>query len=129
MTQESILGASKLVAFVATTDRAKARAFYEGVLGLRVVDDSPFAVVFDANGTMLRVTSVEKHSPAPFTVLGWEVASIETTVQRLNAAGVEFQRYPGMNDTDPLGIWRAPGGARIAWFKDPDGNVLSLTQF
>src|ERR1700733_13499497 len=125
MANESILGTSKLVAFVATTDSSKARAFYEGVLGLRLVEDEqPFAHVFDANGIMLRVTAVQKHNPAPFTVLGWGVESIKHTVERLTAAGVEFQRYPGINDGDPKGIWTAPGGAQVAWFKDPDGNVL-----
>lgn len=130
MAQESILGTSKLVAFVATTDPEKARAFYQGVLGLRLVEDEkPFALIFDAHGIMLRVTAVHKHHPATFTVLGWDVASIEATVERLTAAGVEFQRYPGINDGDPKGIWQAPGGARVAWFKDLDGNVLSVTQF
>ena len=130
METESILGSSKLVAFVPTTDPAKARAFYEDLLGLRLVaDEKPFALVFDANGTMLRVTTVAEHQPAPFTVLGWEVDDIESTVKRLSAPGVEFQRYPGLNDSNPLGIWTAPSGARIAWFHDPDNNVLSLTQF
>jgi len=130
MTQKSILGTSKLVAFAPVTDPVKARAFYEGVLGLHLVEDQkPFALVFDANGTMLRVTPVGKHQPASFTVLGWEVESIKATVKRLQSAGVEFQRYAGLNDNDPLGIWTAPGGARIAWFHDPDGNVLSLTEF
>ena len=127
---KSILGGSKLVAFAATTDAVKARAFYEDVLGLRLVEDAkPFAQVFDANGTMLRVTTVHEHHPAAFTVLGWEVESIESTVEQLTAAGVVFQRYPGLNDSDPLGIWTSPSGARIAWFQDPDGNVLSVTQF
>jgi catechol 2,3-dioxygenase-like lactoylglutathione lyase family enzyme len=127
---KSILGGSKLVAFVPTTDPVRARAFYEDVLGLRLVEDAkPFAQVFDANGTMLRVTTVHEHHPAAFTVLGWEVESIESTVEQLTAAGVVFQRYPGLNDSDPLGIWTSPSGARIAWFQDPDGNVLSLTQF
>jgi catechol 2,3-dioxygenase-like lactoylglutathione lyase family enzyme len=130
MTQESILGTGKLVAFVATTDSIRARAFYEGLLGLRLVEDEqPFALVLDANGVMLRVTDVHEHNPAPFTVLGWGVASIENTVEQLTSAGVEFQRYPGINDGDPKGIWNAPSGARVAWFKDPDGNVLSVTQF
>jgi len=127
---KSILGGSKLVAFAATTDAVKARAFYEDVLGLRLVEDAkPFALVFDANGTMLRVTTVAEHTPVPFTVLGWDVESIESTVEQLTAAGVVFQRYPGLNDSDPLGIWTSPSGARIAWFNDPDGNVLSVTQF
>ena len=130
MANESILGGSELVAFAPTTDPAKARAFYEGVLGLRLVaDEKPFALVFDANGTMLRVTTVHELHPHPFTVLGWHVANIEATVDRLAAAGVEFNRYKGMNDADPRGIWNSPSGARVAWFKDPDGNVLSVTEF
>jgi catechol 2,3-dioxygenase-like lactoylglutathione lyase family enzyme len=130
MTQESILGTSKLMAFAPVTDPARARAFYEGVLGLRLVEDeAPFALVFDANGTMLRVTPVGEHRQQPFTVLGWEVESIESTVQRLMEAGVVFERFPGMNDGHPLAIWTSPSGAQIAWFKDPDGNLLSVTQF
>jgi catechol 2,3-dioxygenase-like lactoylglutathione lyase family enzyme len=130
MDSESILGSSKLVAFVPTTDPAKARAFYEGVLGLRLVEDAkPFALVFDANGTMLRVTTVAEHHPAAFTVLGWHVKDIEIAVKALTSAGIEFCRYPGLNDADPLGVWTSPSGARIAWFHDSDGNVLSLTQF
>jgi len=124
------LGESKLMAFAATTDPAKARAFYEGVLGLRLAsDEAPFALVFDASGTMLRVTTVKEHHPDPFTVLGWQVDSIESTVHELAAAGVEFQRYAGVNEKDPHAIWNSPSGARIAWFKDPDGNVLSVTEF
>jgi catechol 2,3-dioxygenase-like lactoylglutathione lyase family enzyme len=130
MSKDSILGGSKIIAFVHITDWVRARAFYEDVLGLRLVEDEkPFALVFDANGIMLRVTPGGEHKPAPGTVLGWEVESIEATVERLQSAGVEFRRYPGLNDNDPLGIWRSPSGARIAWFNDPDGNVLSLTQF
>lgn len=113
MKQDTVLGESKLVAFVPTTDPARARRFYEEVLGLRLVaDDAPFALVFDANGTMLRVTSVREHVAAPFTVLGWEVESIDRVVERLSAAGVEFLRYPGLNDNDPqryldIAEWRA----------------------
>ena len=130
MIQKSILGGNKIIAFVHITDWARARAFYEDVIGLRLVEEEkPFALVFDANGIMLRLTPGGEHKPAPGTVLGWEVESIEATVEQLIAAGVEFQRYPGMNDGDPLGIWTSPSGARVAWFHDPDGNVLSLTQF
>jgi catechol 2,3-dioxygenase-like lactoylglutathione lyase family enzyme len=130
MTQDSILGSSKVIAFVHTTDLVKARSFYEGLLGLRLVEDEkPFALVFDANGIMLRVTPVTEHNAEPSTVLGWDVASIEHTVERLSAAGVVFLRYPGLNDTSPHGIWTSPSGARVAWFHDPDKNVLSLTQF
>ena len=130
MTNESILGGSDVIAFAPTTDPAKARAFYEGVLGLRLAsDEQPFALVFDANGTMLRVTVVHELKPQEFTILGWRVSDIEATVDRLAAAGVEFQRYKGVNDADPRGLWNSPSGARIAWFKDPDGNVLSVTEF
>ncbi len=130
MAQQSILGGNRLVAFAATLHPERARAFYQDTLGLRLVaDEAPFALVFDANGTMLRVTTVNELHPQPFTVLGWQVASIEVTVERLTAAGVEFLRFPGMNDADPHGIWTAPSGARIAWFHDPDQNVLSVTEF
>lgn len=130
MSWDSLLNGSKLVGFVPTTNPAKARHFYESVLGLPLVaDEPPFALVFDANGTMLRVTTVPDHHPQPFTVLGWQVDSIETAVERLTAAGVEFQRYPGLNDSGPSPIWTSPRGARLAWFRDPDNNVLSLTQF
>ena len=97
MANKPILASSKLVAFVPTTDPVKARAFYEDLLGLRLVaDEKPFALVFDANGTMLRATTVREHNPAPFTVLGWEVESIDSTVEQLTTAGVVFLRYPGL---------------------------------
>jgi catechol 2,3-dioxygenase-like lactoylglutathione lyase family enzyme len=130
MRQESVLGKSKLVAFVPTTNPEKARKFYEEILGLRLVsDEPPFALVFDANGTMLRVTSVSEHTAALFTVLGWEVDDVVGVVEQLGNAGVEFIRYPGLNETDPHGIWTAPGGAQVAWFRDPEGNILSITKF
>ena len=130
MTSESILGGSEVIAFAPTTDPERAREFYESVLGLRLVgDEKPFSLVFDLNGIMLRVTTVQELRPQPFTILGWRVPDIESTVDRLLALGVRFERYPGVNDLDPRGIWNSPGGARIAWFKDPDGNVLSVVQF
>lgn len=127
---DPMLAASDLVAFAPTTDPTKARGFYEGVLGLRVVsDEQPFALVFDANGMMLRLTTVHELKPQQFTILGWRVRDIEGIVDRLTVAGAKFERYTGMNDGDPRGIWNSPSGARIAWFKDPDGNVLSVTEF
>ena len=116
-----------LVAFVPATDLDAARAFYEGVLGLAVVEHSDFAVAFDVGGTMLRVTAVERRVDAPYTVLGWAVPEIAAAIDELAARGVAFERYEDM-DQDPRGVWRSPSGARIAWFRDPDGNVLSLTQ-
>ena len=116
-----MLGDDKLIAFAATSDVERAKAFYGGVLGLRLVEDSPFAVVFDANGTMLRVTPVPKVTAAPYTVLGWQVSDIATKVRGLQKCGVMFERFPGM-EQDELGIWKSPSGAQVAWFKDPDGN-------
>ena len=130
MADISILGSCKLIAFVPTRDIVRAREFYESVLGLHLLsDDAPVALVFDANGTMLRIASVGDYKPDAFTVLGWQVDSIESTVGRLASAGVNMLRYRGMNENDPLGIWISPGGARIAWFHDPDQNVLSVTEF
>ena len=124
-----MLGTSDIVAFVGVSDAGAARRFYRDTLGLRLVSEDAFALVFDANGSMLRVTIVPKVDPANYTVLGWQVPDIITTAKQLNGAGVQLQRYPGLNDRDDLGIWAAPSGARVAWFKDPDGNVLSITQF
>ncbi len=122
------LGAHPLVAFVATTDPSRAETFYRDTLGLRLVAAQlPFALVFDAHGTALRVTVVREWTPPPYTVLGWQVADIAATIAQLCAAGVNFERYPGMTQ-DERAIWTSPGGSKIAWFKDPDGNTLSLTQ-
>lgn len=130
MAVKGILGGSEVIAFAPTTDPAKARTFYEGVLGLDLVaDEQPFALVFDANGTMLRLTTVHQLRPQQFTILGWRVRDIEAAVDHLSEAGVSFEVFKGMNDGDRRGIWNSPGGARIAWFKDPDGNLLSLTEF
>ena len=116
----------EIVAFAATTDGSRARAFYEGVLGLRLVEDSPFAVVFDANGTSLRVAKVDALTPQPFTILGWEVPDVAAAVDGLAGRGVVFERFEGMGQ-DERGIWASPGGAELAWFKDPDGNLLSIS--
>jgi catechol 2,3-dioxygenase-like lactoylglutathione lyase family enzyme len=116
-----------LVAFVGVSNLDRAAEFYGGTLGLDLTDERPFALVARVRGTMLRITEVPSVVPAPYTVLGFEVADIATAVDRLAARGVAFTRYDGM-DQDDRGIWTAPGGARIAWFTDPDGNVLSLTQ-
>jgi predicted enzyme related to lactoylglutathione lyase len=123
-----MLESSDVVAFAATTDLTRARAFYEECLGLRVTGQNNFACVFDANGTMLRVTAVPEVCQAAYTVLGWRVADIEATVRELIAKGIVFNRYDSM-DQDERGVWTTPGGDRVAWFSDPDGNTLSLTQF
>lgn len=122
-----MLAASKVVAFLATGDAARAKAFYGEVLGLRLLSEDGFAVVFDAQGTMLRVAIVQEVVPAPYTVLGWDVPDITAIVRGLDAAGVVFERYAWLKQ-DELGIWNAPGGGKVAWFKDLDGNVLSVSQ-
>lgn len=122
------LAAQDLVAFVATRDQERAKAFYGSTLGLPLVSEDGFALVFDANGTHLRVTTVTQVNPAPYTTLGWRVPDLARAIQELRAAGVSFERYPGMPQ-DQQGIWLAPSGARVAWFKDPDGNTLSLTEW
>ncbi|MBV8529607.1 MAG: VOC family protein [Candidatus Dormibacteraeota bacterium] len=112
---------------MATTDAAKAKAFYGDVLGLELVDETPFALVFDVAGTTLRVTPVQRVEAAPYTVLGWTVDDIVSAVADLKSRGVTLSRYEGM-DHDDDGIWTSPSSARIAWFTDPDGNTLSITQ-
>jgi len=115
------------MAFLGTTNGERARAFYEGTLGLAVTSDDGFALAVDANGTMLRIQKVGPFEPHPFTSLGWDVKDIEAVVASLQERGVTFERFAGM-DQDERGIWSAPSGARVAWFKDPDGNTLSITQ-
>jgi catechol 2,3-dioxygenase-like lactoylglutathione lyase family enzyme len=122
-----MLGGAQLTAFVATTDSARSKAFYQGLLGLRLLTDDQFALAFDSNGTQLRIQKVEKLQPPPFTVLGWEVSNIRQAVSDLARAGVRFERYDFLQQDD-LGIWKAPSGAKVAWFKDPDANLLSVAE-
>jgi catechol 2,3-dioxygenase-like lactoylglutathione lyase family enzyme len=122
-----MLGSTNIVAFVPTQDPTKARAFYEGVLGLRFVKDDGFATVLDANGIMVRVAKVPQFTPAQFTILGWEVADIRKTVENLQEKGIRCEKF-GFLEQDELGIWTAPTGDKVAWFKDPDGNILSISQ-
>ena len=122
-----MLSDAELVAFIPTRDLGAAKTFYGSALGLPVVEESGFAVVFDVGGTQLRVTLVQELAPAPFTVLGWRVPNIAERLGALRSAGVLATRYEGMVQ-DEDGVWVAPGGTRVAWFKDPDGNTLSLQQ-
>jgi catechol 2,3-dioxygenase-like lactoylglutathione lyase family enzyme len=122
-----MLRAAKLTAFAATAQPARARAFYEEVLGLPLLSEDRFALAFDAKGVQLRVQKVEQFQPQPFTVLGWEVGSIRGAMDGLSRAGVVFERYAFL-EQDEAGVWTAPGGTKVAWFKDPDGNLLSLAE-
>jgi len=123
----AMLTDATIVAFAATTDLERSHVFYAGTLGLRHVATSPFANVYDANGTTLRVTRVESVAVAPYTVLGWSVRDIHAAIAGLEARGVTFDRFDGV-EQDAAGVWTAPGGTRVAWFRDPDGNRLSVSQ-
>ena len=116
------------ILFAATTDAARSREFYENVLGLKFVADEMFALVFKVGELDLRIQKVERKAEIGYTVLGWEVADIRTTARQLTKAGVVFARFDGLGQ-DEDAIWTAPGGAKIAWFHDPDGNTLSLTEY
>jgi len=122
-----MLASSKLIGFVPTRDSARARAFYEGKLGFQFVGDDMFALVVRAGENMIRIAKAKDFTPAPYTVLGWEVSNIESVVAWLTDRGVVFEKYPFIQDSK-LGIWTAPNGDKVAWFKDPDGNVLSVSQ-
>jgi catechol 2,3-dioxygenase-like lactoylglutathione lyase family enzyme len=123
-----VLAGAPFIGFIPVRDTSGARGFYEGILGLRVVEETSFALVIDANGTMLRLTGVRELRPQPFTIAGWQVPDVTAAARLLSESGVRFIRYDGM-DQDELGIWTTPGGDRVAWFQDPDGNTLSLTTF
>ena len=123
-----MLGSAGLIAFVASSDLDRSAAFYRDALGLALVEQSEYACVFEANGRMLRVTAVPEVVRADYTVLGWQVPDIRAAVRGLKAAGVAFRRYEGMGQ-DADDVWAAPGGDLVAWFADPDGHNLSLTQF
>lgn len=122
-----MLASTDIVAFVPISDGDKAKAFYEGVLGLRFVKDDGFALVFEAGHTMLRAAKMKEVKPAQFTILGWQVKEIEKVVKALQEKGVRFEIF-GFFKQDELGIWTAPTGDKVAWFKDPDGNILSVSE-
>jgi catechol 2,3-dioxygenase-like lactoylglutathione lyase family enzyme len=121
-----MLAASKLIGFVPTRDSKRSREFYEGKLGFQFVSDDQFALVMKAGESMIRIGKAANFTPAQYTVMGWEVTEIEVMVRWLNERGVVFEKYPFVQD-QKLGIWTTPNGDKVAWFKDPDGNVLSLS--
>ena len=122
-----MLSQSEVMGFIPTKDSVKARAFYVDQLELRFISDDDFALVVQSREIFIRITKVNEFTPAPFTILGWRVQNIEEEVRALTSRGVPFQRFPGLDQND-LGIWASPGGTKVAWFKDPDGNVLSVSQ-
>ena len=122
-----MLASGKLVGFVPTTDYDKARAFYENKLGLEFVSLDQFALVMSVGGHKIRIAKVPNYTPLQGTILGWEVQDIKAVAAWLRDRGVTLEKYPFVQDQE-LGIWTAPSGDKVAWFKDPDGNVLSISQ-
>jgi len=128
-----MLATAPIIAFVTVSTVDHALHFYRDTLGLMLTEETPYAMVFDCSGVMLRVAVMTppdgaQLEPASYTVLGWRVQEIEASVRELQAKGIRFQQY-GYIPQDELGIWTTPGGDKVAWFADPDGNILSLTQF
>jgi catechol 2,3-dioxygenase-like lactoylglutathione lyase family enzyme len=122
-----MLNSARLVGFVATSQPEKSKHFYGELLGLQLIEERPYAIVFEANSTVIRIQKVQQVCAPPYTAMGWEVQRIEQTVKTLSDNGVLFERFDGLQQ-DELAIWHVPGGASVAWFKDPDGNLLSVTQ-
>jgi catechol 2,3-dioxygenase-like lactoylglutathione lyase family enzyme len=116
-----------IIGFIPTKDAARARAFYVDLLGLELVGEDNFALVVKANGTMVRIVILGEFTPVPYTILGWEVPDIGSAAVELAQQGVVFERFAYF-EQDGSGIWTAPDGSRVAWFKDPDGNTLSISQ-
>ena len=122
-----MLASGKLLGFIPTTDYDKARAFYENKLGLEFVSLDQFALVMSVGGHKIRIAKVPNYTPLQGTILGWEVQDIKAVAAWLRDRGVTLEKYPFVQDQE-LGIWTAPSGDKVAWFKDPDGNVLSISQ-
>ncbi|HYL35287.1 MAG TPA: VOC family protein [Bryobacteraceae bacterium] len=123
-----MFGSFPIIACVATRDPEDAKKFYRDVLGLPLIREDSFALLFDANGTTLRLTIVQDVAPAKYAVAAWQVPDILAAVNYLEKAGVKIKKFPNFKDQDERGIWTAADGSRVAWFTDPDGNMLSMTQ-
>lgn len=123
-----MLDQAELLAFIPTIDADRARRFYVDTIGLTFVSDDQFAITIRTGKNDIRISRMEAFNPAPYTILGWKVSDIAATAQKFAAAGITFERYPFL-EQDANGIWASPdGAAKVAWFKDPDGNVLSISQ-
>lgn len=122
-----MLSDKELKAFIPTTKPIESKLFYKDILGLHLISEDGYAMEFDAKGTLLRITIVPELTPQPFTVLGWNVNDIYSTIKSLNNKNISCEKFDFL-DQDDLGIWTSPNGSKVAWFKDPDGNLLSLTE-
>jgi len=122
-----MLGAGEMMGFVPTTDYDRARAFYEGKLGFEFVSLDQYALVMRVGGHMIRISKIPNFTPLQGTILGWEIKNVQAVASWLRDRGVVTEKYPFVQDKD-LGIWTTPNGDKVAWFKDPDGNLLSISQ-
>jgi catechol 2,3-dioxygenase-like lactoylglutathione lyase family enzyme len=122
------LNSCKMMAFVPTSNLERAREFYKFTLGFRLVSEDAYGMIFEVSGSFMRVVNIQQVFPAKYTVLGWKVPNIRAAAEELAGKGIKFDHYQGF-DQDEQGIWTAPDGAQVAWFRDPDRNILSLTQF
>ena len=124
----TMLTSNKILGFLQTTNSKRAKEFYIDVLGLQFSSEDQFALELNAGGNRLRISETKDFQAMPFTVLGWEVEDIDQVTQGLKTKGVQFEFYSWMTTQSASGVWNSPSGARVAWFKDPDGNLLSLSQ-
>ncbi|HEY2040264.1 MAG TPA: VOC family protein [Edaphobacter sp.] len=123
-----MLAQAELIGFIPTVDADRARRFYVETLGLTFIADDPFAITVRSGATDIRISRIEAFNPSPHTLLGWKVPDIEAAAEQFVAAGITFERYPFL-EQEANGVWSAPDGtAKVAWFKDPDGNILSISQ-
>ncbi len=116
-----------ITAFLPTVNPELSKQFYRHILGLKLISEDNFALEFESKGVILRITIVDKFVPHPFTVLGFKIRDIGTQVKLLSEKGIAFERFSALKQ-DESGIWTSPGNAKIAWFKDPDKNLISLTE-
>lgn len=121
-----MLHSAKMVGFIPTTDYDKARAFYEGKLGFEFVSLDQYALVVKVGGHRIRIAKIPNFTPLHGTILGWEVADVASVARWLSDRGVLTEKYHFVQDRE-LGIWTTPNGDKVAWFKDPDGNILSIS--
>ena len=128
MTTHRPLAPYNIVAFLTIVDVERAKLFYRDTLGLTLIsEEPPFALVFDAHGIMVRLVMGKERPKVPGTVLGWQVPDIRSAIRDLRANDVSFERFDGLQQ-DEAGIWASPSGASVAWFRDPDGNLLSISE-
>jgi catechol 2,3-dioxygenase-like lactoylglutathione lyase family enzyme len=125
--QLTMLSDKTLKAFIPATDAGKAKAFYRDILGLELLSEDEYGMDFDANASLFRISIVRQYNPQPFTIMGWNVPDIFSIIRLLNQRGIYCEIYPSLNQ-DKSGVWISPAETKVAWFKDPEGNILSVSE-